>query len=84
LEHYETILPGAAERIFASWETQSRHRQRLEIRSQWFAFATILAAMTTGVACAAFGQPWVGGAIAVVAVGGVSATSILRLFPGSR
>jgi len=30
LEVYESILPGAAERIFAMVENQSNHRQRLE------------------------------------------------------
>ena len=84
LQQYDDILPGAAERIFASWEAQSHHRQRLEIRSQWCALTTVLAAIGAGVLCAAFGQPWVGGAIAVTAVLGVTATSILRLFPGSR
>jgi uncharacterized membrane protein len=30
LEHYERILPGAAERIFGQWERQSSHRQDIE------------------------------------------------------
>ena len=83
LREYENTLPGAAERIFAGWEVQYKHRQRLESRSQIFAFGTIILSISAGVICAALGQPWVGGAIAVAAVVGVSATSILRLFPRS-
>ncbi|AGS80680.1 membrane protein, PF10097 family [Leptospira phage vB_LbrZ_5399-LE1] len=31
LKEYEKILPGAAERIFSSFENQSAHRQKLEL-----------------------------------------------------
>jgi uncharacterized membrane protein len=30
LEHYNRIIPGSAERIFAQFESQSAHRQRIE------------------------------------------------------
>ncbi len=30
LEHYDRIIPGSAERIFAQFESQSAHRQRIE------------------------------------------------------
>ncbi|MBM4404385.1 MAG: DUF2335 domain-containing protein [Candidatus Cloacimonetes bacterium] len=32
LEHYEAILPGAAERIIATYEKQVEHRHKLEDR----------------------------------------------------
>ncbi len=32
LEHYERILPGAAERIFKMAEDQSQHRRKLETK----------------------------------------------------
>jgi uncharacterized membrane protein len=32
LEHYDRIVPGGAERIFAQFESQSLHRQRIEYR----------------------------------------------------
>ncbi|AEB08495.1 DUF2335 domain-containing protein [Desulfobacca acetoxidans] len=33
LEAYESILPGAAQRIFLMAEAQSNHRQRLEVKA---------------------------------------------------
>ena len=32
LEHYDRIVPGGAERIFAQFESQALHRQRIESR----------------------------------------------------
>jgi uncharacterized membrane protein len=32
LEHYDRIVPHGAERIFAQFESQSAHRQRIEAR----------------------------------------------------
>jgi uncharacterized membrane protein len=32
LEHYDRIVPGGAERIFAQFESQSSHRQKIEYR----------------------------------------------------
>jgi uncharacterized membrane protein len=39
LEHYDRIVPGGAERIFAQFESQSLHRQKIEasvVRSNSF------------------------------------------------
>jgi uncharacterized membrane protein len=33
-EHYDQVLPGAAERIMAMAETQSNHRQGMELQQQ--------------------------------------------------
>lgn len=35
LQEYESIFPGAAERIFALTESQSKHRQKIESRVIW-------------------------------------------------
>lgn len=32
LEHYDRIVPGGAERIFAQFESQALHRQKIESR----------------------------------------------------
>ncbi len=47
LEQFDRIVPGGAERIFAQFESQSKHRQKIElqvIRSN--AFAQILGAIS--------------------------------------
>ena len=83
LKRYDEILPGAAERIFGSWERQSKHRQRLEARAQWFALTIALAAIFVGGLCAYFDQPFVGAGIAIAGVASVSVTALIRLLPRS-
>lgn len=86
LEGYEHILPGAAERIFAMAESQSSHRQELEVK----AFSTenrnsllgILAAWSIGIFglsvagyCVYSGHDVAGGAL-----GGTTLVSLVSTF----
>lgn len=59
LEHYNNIVPGAAERILSMAEKQSEHRQKLEekiVNSEtsksflglWFAFFVVMASLLVG------------------------------------
>lgn len=84
LDGYEQLAPGSARQIIQQWERQATHRQKLENRGQWFALVIALAAMATAVACAALDAPFVGGAVAVSAVLGISVTSAIRLAPHQK
>lgn len=90
LEHYNQIIPGAAERIMEWTETQTRHRQELESeslkadiaekrRGQHYALVIALAALVAAVICAWLGFPWASGVIAVATFGAIGTASVLNL-----
>lgn len=89
-EHYERVLPGAAERIMSAFDEERRHRHDIEktvvsdekergVRAQRFALLIALSAFITGGVCAYFGQPWPASVI-----GGSGAAMIVASFLGGR
>jgi uncharacterized membrane protein len=86
LREYDTILPGAADRIIAMAEAQSRHRQELESKAiasdiansrtgLHYGLIIGLTAIIGGCACIALGYQ-VGGSI----IGGTGLTSLVGVF----
>jgi uncharacterized membrane protein len=86
LREYDTILPGAADRIIAMAEAQSRHRQELESKAiasdiansrtgLHYGLTIGLAAIIGGCLCIALGYQ-VGGSI----IGGTGLTSLVGVF----
>lgn len=86
LERYETILPGAADRIIAMAENQSIHRQNLEnkaisieSRNSFLGVATGFLIGAIGLSIAGFciysGHDWAG-----VALGGTTLVSLVGTF----
>lgn len=80
LEHYEKVLPGAAERIISMAERQSAHRQNLEtkvINSEisnsktglYFGFAIGIGGFIVVGYCASFGYQILAGIIAALDIG---------------
>ncbi len=74
LQRYETIVPGAAERILKKFEAQTEHRQRLERKVVWTdsfksitgLFCAFIIAMTTiigGIYTALHGASFLGGSL---------------------
>ncbi len=92
IEHYDRILPGAADRIVAQWEQQSGHRQALErhtitsnltaqTRGQYFALFICLAIL--GVAVWLFSRGADGWAFATI-VGELAAVLLAFIYGRSR
>lgn len=82
LDHYNQILPGAAERIISQWENQAKHRQDLErkvisadIRNSYLGsilgFIIALSAITSGTILAYIGRPSEGIAAIITALAGI-------------
>ena len=72
LRAYDSILPGAAERILSMAEQQAEHRQNIERKDSWRASLGVVAGTVVAFAvlCLAgyalyLGQPLVGGALGV-------------------
>ena len=76
LSQYEQIVPGAAKRILAMAEKQSRHRREMEasvigsdVRNSrlglYFGFSIGVCGLVCSVVIAIFGQPWAAGLIGV-------------------
>lgn len=87
LEAYEAILPGAAERIFAMAESQSNHRQKLEVKALSYEGRNSLLGIIAGwflgtigllIAgyCISTGHDAAGGAIGGVSLGSLVGTFI--------
>ena len=82
LEHYNVIVPGAAERILVMAEKQSQHRQSLEVQvvasdiakskmGWWFAFFLGLISLGGGVFLIYIGKTISGSIFSGVYLGGV-------------
>jgi uncharacterized membrane protein len=92
LQGYENILPGSAERILAMAEKQQHHdhsTQQLVItkyhldyrRGQFFGLIVHVFAVGSGVLLAIYGEPTVGGAIAVAGLGSSIVSAFLSKDP---
>jgi uncharacterized membrane protein len=91
LARYEQIQPGAADRIIAMAEAQSRHRQDLETKAidsdiknsrtgLHYGLIIGLATILSGAACIFVGQQWGG-----IFLGGAGLTGLVGVFVyGSR
>lgn len=77
LEHYERILPGAAERIMRKFELQTEHRLEIEkavirtgnfkeIAGMFFGFIIAMTTVLGGIYTAIVGHPWLGGSLSFV------------------
>jgi len=86
LEAYETILPGAAERILAMAENQSNHRQKMEAKALSFEGRNSLLGILAGWFIGVFGLSVAGFCIytghdtAGGVIGGVSLASLVGTF----
>lgn len=86
LEGYERILPGAAERIFAMAESQSNHRQGLEVKALSIEGRNSLLGIVAGWFIGVFGLSVAGFCIytghdaAGGALGGISLASLVGTF----
>jgi uncharacterized membrane protein len=87
IEKYERILPGAAERIFKSWESQTAHRQALErsviatdnvksILGVILGFAAVVVAIVGGIITAIDGHPLFGSGLSLAGLAMLAATFI--------
>jgi uncharacterized membrane protein len=92
LQGYENILPGSTERILAMAEKQQHHdhsTQQLVIkkyhldyrRGQLFGLIVHVLAVGSGVFLAMYGEPTVGGAIAVAGLGSSTVSAFLSKDP---
>lgn len=92
---YEQVLPGSAERIFANFENQSKHRQQLEVkvidngmeietRGQWFAFILGLSAILAGSILTLSGYGAVGAVIFGSTIAGLVTTFITGKYMNFR
>jgi len=91
LREYDAVLPGAADRIIAMAEAQSRHRQEMESKvigadlanariGLYCGLVIGLAAIIGGCICVALGQQWGG---SIIGTGGL--TGLVGVFVyGSR
>jgi uncharacterized membrane protein len=79
IERYESVLPGAFDRILAMAERQQAARDTLQLsaltaaasdarRGHWLGAGVAALGMALGVACAWRGQPWLGGLMVAVPV----------------
>jgi len=86
-EHYEKILPGAADRILTMAESQSGHRQKIELRvvsleglrsilGIIFAFLVVVISMGSGIYLTIEGKTLVGILIPGAALASIVATFI--------
>lgn len=86
LEKYETVLPGAAERVFAMAEKQAVHRQALEKKvidsdalqalvGTVFGLVIGLFGLGSAVYCIILGHDWAG-----VGIGGATLVSMVSAF----
>lgn len=77
IEKYNKILPGAAERIFTSWENQTQHRQSLErsivktdnlksILGVILGFIVVIITIIGGIITALNGHPLFGSGLSLV------------------
>lgn len=85
---YESAVPGTADYIIKAADEQRRHRLALERqqvdgaerrrdRGQLYSFVATLAGLVGAVALGILGNPWLGGIIAIVSVGGPLAAQTL-------
>ena len=96
LAEFDEVVPGLAERIVVAWETQTAHRQSLEVgavgrsdrrkdRAQIFSFATSIAGVIAAGLVGVHGHWSAAIGIAAVAVGGPGAALYLaRSLPARR
>lgn len=86
LEKYNQVVPGAADRIIAMAESQSKHRQDLELKvitadirsaklGLWFGLIIGLTAIIGGVSCIIMGGE-IGGSV----IGGTGITGLVGVF----
>lgn len=90
LKEFDQIVENGAERIFRQWETETQHRRELErkdlddlirdnVRSRWFAFSFVMAALAVCVVAIVFGAPWV-----AAVLGGGTIASVVWAFIKTR
>ena len=95
LEHYERVLPGAAERILGLAEMQAGHRRHLETavvesdvrraaRGQLLAFGLAVITILGGLVLIGFGQPVGGLASVVLATASLVTTFVVSMRSDSR
>ena len=93
IEKYERILPGAAERIFKSWEGQTAHRQSLErsvvradnfksILGVVFGFIVVVVAIVGGIITAIAGHSLFGSGLSAAGLAMLAAAFITSRKPG--
>jgi uncharacterized membrane protein len=91
LAEYEKVIPGLGGRIIENWEQQRKHRERLEAdttrgsearmdRSQRNALIVAVLGLVIAAVLGYFGASTVAIFIAIVAVGGPNAATILSRF----
>ena len=91
LEGYDRIVPGAAERILAMAESDSKHQQAIEFaslraaeaeikRGQWFAFSIGITALIASMLALWMGSPAVAGVIGGTTVVGLVSVFIVGRF----
>lgn len=78
MEHYNNIIPGGAERIFAVFESQTRHRQSIE---RWVIWGNVFCQIFGAIAAAALGVIALGGGLYLVYLGR-SITGFAAFFGG--
>jgi len=87
IERYEKILPGAAKTIFSEWESQTRHRQKLEqsvvatdnfksILGLIFGFVIVLVAIGGGIYIALRGKELFGSGLSLTGLAILAAAFI--------
>jgi uncharacterized membrane protein len=88
LAEYEEVFPGLVERIIGWTEEQRKHRQGLEQirtdrsearkdRGQTYTFQAACLGLLAAAAVGIFGNPYVGAVLAIVAIGGPTAATLL-------
>lgn len=91
LEGYDRIVPGAAERILAMAESDSKHQQAIEFaalraaeseikRGQWFGFTIGITALIASMLALWMGSPAVAGVIGGTTVVGLVSVFIVGRF----
>jgi uncharacterized membrane protein len=94
IEKYEKILPGAAERIFKSWENQTEHRQSLErsvvktdnaksILGVVLGFIVVVVTIIGGIVTAINGHPLFGSGLSLVGLAMLATAFITSRKPSS-
>jgi uncharacterized membrane protein len=84
LKEYDGVRPGLVDKFVEWTEVQSAHRRALENtrtakaetrfdRGQWIAATVAIGGLSLAAVVGIFGNPWVAGMIAIVAVGGPTA-----------
>ncbi len=95
LQRYEEILPGAAERIFGAWESETVHRQtlegrvhssdeRIETRGQRYGFALSLVSLGVAVYLVESGHNTAGIALILGQVGVLAGAFLIGRFKQLR